>query len=87
MTRNRNIRDMKLKLLSGSSRIAIFTLTSDAGTYIKEFVHGDHGRTQPNLGTLLNCRVDILQLDVADICMSSFEAGQANETGAAPDCS
>lgn len=78
---------MKLTLLSGSSRVAILTLTSDAGTYIKEFVHGDHGRTQPNLGTLLNCKVDILQLDVADICMNSFDASQANETGVATDCS
>lgn len=38
-----------------------------AGTYIKEFVHGDNGRTVPNVGQLLNCDADILQLDVASI--------------------
>eukprot|EP00898_Chlorokybus_atmophyticus_P000072 jgi/Chlat1/1065/Chrsp110S01562 len=40
-----------------------------AGTYIKEFVHGDLGRTHPNLGSLLggNVETDILQLDVTDI--------------------
>jgi tRNA pseudouridine synthase 10 len=40
-------------------------IKAQAGTYIKEFVHGDFGRTQPNLGQLLGgvC-VDILALDV-----------------------
>ena len=33
-------------------------------SYIKEFVHGDFGRTKPNLGELLNSETDILQLDV-----------------------
>jgi len=37
---------------------------SSAGTYIKEFVHSDFGRTSPNVGTLLNTECDILQLDV-----------------------
>ncbi|KAJ4444726.1 hypothetical protein ANN_06523, partial [Periplaneta americana] len=40
-------------------------LKSQAGTYIKEFVHGDFGRTQPSLGQLLGgVSVDILALDV-----------------------
>jgi hypothetical protein len=34
------------------------------GTYIKEFIHGDFGRTQPSLCTLLECAADILSLDV-----------------------
>ena len=33
-------------------------------SYVKEFVHGDFGRTKPNLGELLNRETDILQLDV-----------------------
>mmetsp|Transcript_9144 Transcript_9144/g.13711 ORF Transcript_9144/g.13711 Transcript_9144/m.13711 type:complete len:95 (+) Transcript_9144:1490-1774(+) len=39
-------------------------LTTEAGTYIKEFVHGDRGRTKPFLGDILDCRTDISQLDV-----------------------
>ena len=35
-----------------------------AGTYIKEFIHGDLDRTLPNLGTLLDTDADIIQLDV-----------------------
>ncbi|XP_013391682.1 putative tRNA pseudouridine synthase Pus10 [Lingula anatina] len=39
-------------------------LSTQAGTYIKEFVHGDFGRTTPNLTTLLEMECDILELDV-----------------------
>ncbi len=42
-------------------------LESEAGTYIKEFVHGDLGRTQPNLKEILGKEVDILKLDVEKV--------------------
>jgi len=42
-------------------------LSTQAGTYIKEFVHGDFGRTQPNLCKLMKQEVDILTLDVQDV--------------------
>ena len=45
----------------------IIEIIASAGTYIKEFVNGDLGRTFPNLGSLLDCECDILQLDVEDI--------------------
>ena len=35
--------------------------------YVKEFVHGDLGRTRPNVGSLLGCTADILQLDVEEV--------------------
>lgn len=42
-----------------------------AGTYIKEFVHSDDGRTVPNLGSHLGCAepAKILQLDVLEVHM------------------
>ncbi len=46
---------------------AICFILSSAGTYIKEFVHGDLNRTKPNLGLLLGCRCDIIQLDVIEL--------------------
>ena len=48
------------------SKEFLFKLTSctQAGTYVKEFVHGDFGRTSPNMCTILNCDVDIIALDV-----------------------
>ena len=46
-----------------------FTLEvlSSAGTYIKEFIHGDLGRSKPSLCDIINSQCDILQLDVEDI--------------------
>lgn len=44
-------------------------LTTQAGTYIKEFVHGDLGRTVPNLGEILGCKVDIIALDVENVAL------------------
>ena len=41
-----------------------------AGTYVKELVHGDHGRTAPSIGKLLGCEADILHLDVVDVLMA-----------------
>ncbi|XP_067421302.1 tRNA pseudouridine synthase Pus10 [Emydura macquarii macquarii] len=42
-------------------------LKTQAGTYIKEFVHGDFGRTKPNIGSLLKTTADILELDVESV--------------------
>lgn len=48
-------------------------IKTQAGTYIKEFVHGDFGRTQPSLGQLLGgVQVDILALDVQVMCQGTF---------------
>lgn len=45
-------------------------ITTQAGTYIKEFVHSDFGRTKPSLGHFLGgIKVSILALDVIDICL------------------
>ena len=44
-------------------------VVSEAGTYIKEFVHGDFNRTVPNVGTIMGNRCDMLQLDVVNLSM------------------
>lgn len=48
---------------------------ASAGTYIKEFVHGDLGRTTPNVGSLIGKEVDILQLDVGSLKEGEWRAG------------
>lgn len=40
---------------------------TQAGTYIKEFVHGDLGRTVPNIGSIVGSEVDIIALDVEKV--------------------
>ncbi|GJD07803.1 Putative tRNA pseudouridine synthase Pus10 [Galdieria sulphuraria] len=68
--RKRVIHEIRLKLLN--SHFAILDLVTDAGTYVKEFVHGDLGRTTPYLGSLLGCETDILQLDVLHVHISDW---------------
>lgn len=48
-------------------KLFIIDLKTQAGTYVKEFVHGDFCRTKPNLGDLINEDVDIVALDVTGI--------------------
>ena len=45
----------------------ILEVKSSAGTYIKEFINGDLGRTSPSLCDILGDECDIIQLDVQDI--------------------
>jgi tRNA pseudouridine synthase 10 len=52
-----------------TSKFFILELTAQAGTYVKEFVHGDFGRTSPSVCEILQREADILQLDVTDIVM------------------
>jgi hypothetical protein len=42
-------------------------MVTSSGTYVKEFIHGDRGRTVPNIGSMLGCQADILQLDVESL--------------------
>ena len=56
-------------------------LTTSAGTYVKEFVHGDRGRTRPNVGSVLGCDADILQLDVVELLMAGDKDDGAGSDG------
>lgn len=61
-------------------KLFALNLITEAGTYIKEFVHGDFGRTEPCLYNILgDCDTDLMELDVmvmscvhertADLCL------------------
>lgn len=62
MTRHRSITELSATLVDPYH--FRLRLTTQAGAYVKEFVHGDFGRTKPNLTMILNRFVDILELDV-----------------------
>ena len=62
MTRDKTVHALSVERLN--AHWMIIRLTTSAGMYVKEFVHGDFGRTVPSVGSLLNCRADIIQLDV-----------------------
>lgn len=38
-----------------------------AGTYIKEFIHSDFGRTEPSICSIIGQDIDIVTLDVNEI--------------------
>ena len=44
-----------------------FTLRCESGTYVKETVHGDDGRTQPSIASLIKAKCTVEWLDVGDI--------------------
>lgn len=46
-------------------------LRTESGTYVKEFVHGDEGRTEPNLSEMLGVPCTVDALDVIGIIDSS----------------
>ena len=56
----------------------VLRLTTGAGTYVKEFVHGDLGRTHPSVASLLGRAAWCLQLDVLGVSME-FDASDDDE--------
>jgi len=62
MVREKMIHRIKARQINDYSMVV--NVLASAGTYIKEFVHGDLDRTLPNLGTLIGTDADIIQLDV-----------------------
>ena len=44
-------------------------MSTSAGTYVKEFVHGDCGRSYPSIGSMLGGRTDITELDCEGIAI------------------
>jgi tRNA pseudouridine synthase 10 len=44
-----------------------FTLRCESGTYVKETIHGDDGRTQPSMASLIKAKCTVEWLDVGDI--------------------
>lgn len=64
-TRHRRLRETQVVRVDGD--LAEIRLTAEAGTYIKELVHGDGGRTTPSLAARLGVKCDVVELDVLDV--------------------
>lgn len=59
--------DVIIDLDDEGEREVEFTLRCESGTYVKETIHGDSGRTQPSISSLIKAKCDVIWLDVADI--------------------
>lgn len=75
MNRKKLIHSITIQILN--SHFLIVDLVTSAGTYVKEFIHGDLGRTRPSFSSLVSSAADILQLDVLDIT-SDFPTSTSN---------
>jgi tRNA pseudouridine synthase 10 len=53
--------------ISLSPELWIIDIFAEAGTYIKELIHGDGGRTKPSFASLLKTQCHCVQLDVIGI--------------------
>ncbi len=65
MVRRRRVED--IKLVEYDRKSAVLEITAESGTYIKELMHGDEGRTTPSLAELLKVKVRVVYLDVIEI--------------------
>jgi tRNA pseudouridine synthase 10 len=62
--RRRVVRDVSVVRWSAGE--AVLSVTAETGTYIKELVHGDAGRTKPSVAELLGVGCAVKSLEVTD---------------------
>ena len=60
-------RDASVEINDEGNIYVEFTLRCESGTYVKETVHGDDGRTQPSIASLIKAKCTVEWLDVGDI--------------------
>lgn len=60
------VSNVKVEITDGVPEVQV-DLRCESGTYVKETVHGDGGRTVPSVAGLLQSTCDVQWLDVADI--------------------
>jgi len=65
INRDRRVISIVARLLNPTE--AVFDIVAEAGTYIKEFVHGDGGRTVPSISDELGVGCEVKTLDVLEI--------------------
>ncbi len=62
LERTRTVRRVEVETVTG--REAVLVIEADSGTYIKELVHGDDGRTRPNVAEIVGVPCEVTELDV-----------------------
>jgi tRNA pseudouridine synthase 10 len=65
LVRQRKVKKAITQSIDGSH--AVLEITAEAGTYIKELVNGDEGRTNPSLSGLYGSSLKVEKLDVLEI--------------------
>jgi len=65
MVREKHIYYCNVESVDGSK--AVLTLEAESGTYIKELVSGDNGRTKPSISEIMKIPCKVTKLDVIEI--------------------
>lgn len=78
LVRKRDIRSLSVDEVLEDG--LVLTLRSQSGTYIKEFISGDEGRTQPSIAGFLGVPCVCAELDVLDIHIEDGDALSASRS-------
>jgi len=70
--RTRFVKEIELESLDADT--ATMTIRTSSGTYVKELINGDEGRTKPSLAELLAANASVRQLDVIGVHDDEGEA-------------
>ena len=65
MIRVKKIHNCNVELIDGT--MATLTIEAESGTYIKELISGDDGRTKPSISEMIGVPCKITELDVIEI--------------------
>ena len=65
--RRRERRVRSCDIIRRDGPLVELAIRAEAGTYVKEFLHGDGGRTTPSLAELLGIGCTVRELDVLDV--------------------
>ena len=71
LIRKRGIRDVDI--IDFSDDHAVLEICAEHGTYIKELVSGDEGRTEPNFSGLVDSQCKVERLDVVQLYLEETE--------------
>lgn len=67
LTRERKVYSLRTAVCRTNTKLLVMDITAQAGTYIKELVHGEFGRTRPSITEIIGQPIDIMALDVMEI--------------------
>jgi len=65
IVREKRIYDYEIESVDGDT--AVLRLESESGTYIKELVSGDNGRTTPSISEIIDVPCEVIELDVIEV--------------------
>ena len=65
MIREKKIHNCNIESVDGT--MATLTIEAESGTYIKELISGDNGRTRPSISEMIDVPCKVTELDVIEV--------------------